>query len=1331
VARNSIRYAGSQSVSSSLGISLSIGIIPVNQSRKLGLVVNWTWLKLCLPFLCASGFLTAIHAQQAPPAVPAVDEGQLATLHGTVHPLARPEYDQGTVAEEFPAHRLLLMMARPADRERDLQKLLRDVHAPGSPAYHQWVSPEEFGARFGATDQDTQLVSQWLQAHGLSVTRITKGKSILEFSGTARQLREALHTEIHQYSIQGKTYYANSSEIKLPQSIASRIAAFAPLNSFPLDSYVKVMGGATMNRASHRAIPQFTINENNAPFYAFGPEDFATQYDVAPVYTAGINGAGQTIGIIGENNLNLSFVDAYRKLFNLPADRTQVIIDGQDPGDGASPNVEGYLDVEMSGAVAPGATVNFYIAGAEAVSTQAWNPLTLAALRAIEDNQASVLSASFGTCELALGEQGNQVWASLWEQAAAQGQTVFVSSGDTGPTTCQLIEGTFPSFQSLASVNVNGLSSTPWNVSVGGTDFYYSDYASGAPSAATLWNQTNDGSNGSLKATLPEQVWDDALGFDVVSSGQNAAGGGGVSSCSQETVPTIGSLPTCLAGYPKPAWQNAPGVPSDKARDLPDVSLFASNGANLSAVPLCAEPGDCATVTSGDPQITLVGGTSASSPSMAGIMALIDQKYGRQGQANYTLYALARQYPNVFHDITLGTNDVTCSPIIAPPDCNTPVPNSYLDSYGIYAAGPGYDMASGLGSVDVNQLLTNWNKVTYAASTTTLQATPASIVHGSAVTVSVAVKANSGSAVPTGDVELVASPGTTIPVNSPLTLASASASASPTNLPGGSYELTAQYEGDGTFAASTSAPISLTVMPEASATGLTPAYFIAPGSNPLPLGDIPYGNQVAFSAAPSSLATNAAGLATGTVTFTDGSTTATVPLDGTGIATWKPRSFAMGAHSITAAYSGDASYQASTSKSLSLTVVGVAPVLQVVPDTQFSGCAQGLSSCGTNEGDIYQPGSNMVLSVLMNGGKGVPPTGTVTVNFGSLTQTVSLATVSGLVAGLATFADVPAGSYLLSASYSGDANWSAATFTNPSPFIFATPPFTTTPTTTTLTLSPSSADSTQSVTFQVTSHAASSQNGCFIGTSLAQLYANGASFAAVPVNCSIVNGVVALSGSATIPASELPSGTYQVVAGYQGDGIQLSSFSSPVSLTVTVTDFSLGALGKNLPVATGKSLTIPVALDGPSSAPITIALSCLTSSPSIGCTIDPSSSSVTGNGTATLTVNAFTSSAAASARQETASRRNGVLPRYAEGLAFACLVIVVLPSRRRLAKLWSVLVLLAIFSITAGCGSSHSTMTTSPTGPTITPAAAGSYSVTVTGISGGITHSSTVNLQVQ
>ncbi|MGA3371001.1 MAG: Ig-like domain repeat protein [Terracidiphilus sp.] len=1277
------------------------------------------WLRFCLPLICASGLLASVHAQQtALPAGSGVDESHLTTLHGTVHPLARPEYDQGVVADDVPMRRLLLMMARPADRENDLQQFLRDVHQPGSAAYHQWVTPEEYGARFGAADADTQLVSGWLLSHGLAVSRVAKNKSMIEFSATAGQISQALHTEIHQYSVQGKTFYANASEISVPEAIASRIRGFAPLNSYPLDSYVKPVGSGTIDRTSHRVAPQFTLSENSKPFYALGPEDFATQYDVTPVYAAGVNGAGQTIGILGEGNINLALVDAYRKLFNLPADHAQVIIDGPDPGDGIAPNIEAYLDLEVSGAVAPDATVNFYIAGEGPLE----DLLALAALRAIEDNQASVLSASFGECEEALGEAGNQLWASLWEQAAAQGQTVLVSSGDSGPTTCQPITISSSGIQYFDSLNVNGLSSTPWNVSVGGTDFYYSDYASGAPSAATLWNQTNDSSNGSLKAPLPEQPWDDPLGFNAISNPfDGGAGGGGVSNCSQETIPTIGTLPTCLAGYPKPSWQNSPGVPNDQVRDLPDVSLFASAGANLSATPICADPGDCAPVGSGDPQVFLVGGTSVASPSMAGVMALINQKYGRQGQANYTLYALARQFPNVFHDITLGTNDITCLPGSAPPDCDIPVPNEPLDSYGVYAAGPGYDLASGLGSVDVNQLLNNWSKITYTASTTTLEATPASVVHGSAIMVSVAVKAASGSATPTGDVVLSASPGTTIPQNTPLTLANGSASASLTNLPGGSYELTARYGGDGSFASSAATPVSLTVTPEASATTIRYGFRVPVTSKLPPKGEAYYGSDLSFTATPASLAAKTTGLATGSVTFTDGPTTVTVPLDSNGTATWWPQNFAIGSHSVTANYSGDASYQASTSAPLALTVVKGTPAFEAVPEVMPAG----FSSTGA---EVFQAGSSLVVHVLMEGsGAGLPPTGTVTVSLGSLTQTLTLTIDSYLNENLSTafvtFANIPAGTYSLSASYSGDANWNVATYTYQNQLTYASE--NASATATTLTLTPSSVNSSGSVIFNVSVQPASSQNGCFLGNALAALYANGTIFGDVSLTCNF-NGVATFTGSATIPASEIPYGTLQVVAEYLGSPGS-PSVSTPVPLTVSATDFSLSVVGKNLSVPSGQSLTVPVALGGPSSASVSVLLSCVPSSASIGCAISPTSASVTGSGTASLTINAFTVTSGASVAKGTASKKDRFPFKSRGGLALTLLLLAGLPGRKRSAKLFVLVVLCAFLFGTFGCGGSSN----QTHGNNITPAPAGSYSVTVMGVSGGITHSATVNLQVQ
>lgn len=259
-------------------------------------------------------------------------------------------------------------------------------------------------------------------------------------------------------------------------------------------------------------LPQYTLTDINTPFYGLGPEDFATQYDLAPVYAAGLDGSGQTIGIIGDSNINLALVNSYRTLFKLPASHTQVVIDGDDPGGALEPDVEGFLDVEVSGAIAPNATVNFYLAG----STPFTDGIALAALRAVDDNLASTLSVSYGNCEQLLGNADNAFWAGLWEQAAAQGQTVFVSSGDSGPATCPTIAVEDGVPVTLSPLSVNGISSTPWNVSVGGTDFYYADYASGAPGIAGSWNQSNDSSRGSLKASLKEQPWSNEIGLNAV-----------------------------------------------------------------------------------------------------------------------------------------------------------------------------------------------------------------------------------------------------------------------------------------------------------------------------------------------------------------------------------------------------------------------------------------------------------------------------------------------------------------------------------------------------------------------------------------------------------------------------------------------------------------------------------------------------------------------------------------------------------------------------------------------------------------------------------------------
>jgi subtilase family serine protease len=541
-----------------------------NQKPPWGSSVN------CKPLLLALACVMAgrVSAQSVarPLVTQEINETQMVALHGTVHPLAQALYDRGAVADTFAANRILLLLNRPAEREAALQQFLSDVHRRGSANYHQWLTPQGFGTQFGPADSDVQAAEDWLNSEGFIVARATKSKQYIEFSGTAGQLRKAFGTEIHQYDVNGETHYANATEVSIPAALAPLVRGVSPLNDFRAKPYVKVRGTALYSPTTRKATPEWTAPNDfgtpNPNIYLLAPEDFATQYDLGPLYQAGVKGAGETIGIINESNIDVSQVNAYQQLFGLPNNPPQVVIDGDDPGTLQEVDVEAYLDVEVSGAVAPGATVNLYIAGGSSLQ----DPLQLAALRAVEDNQASVLSISFGNCELGLGMAGNQFWNNLWEQAAAQGQTVFVAAGDSGPA-CNIFSGNA----------VSGIASTPWNVAVGGTDFYYSDYATGGASATTLWNATNDANLGSLKAPLPEQAWNDGFGLNIISDGlergELGAGAGGPSSC----VTSVAATDTCVSGYAKPSWQAGPGVPSDGVRDLPDVALYASNGANLSA----------------------------------------------------------------------------------------------------------------------------------------------------------------------------------------------------------------------------------------------------------------------------------------------------------------------------------------------------------------------------------------------------------------------------------------------------------------------------------------------------------------------------------------------------------------------------------------------------------------------------------------------------------------------------------------------------------------------------------------------------------------------------
>ncbi len=981
---------------------------------------------------CAAGLA---QATAKPRITQAFDDAQRVTLLGNVDPRLRGASDLGPVPDSFPASRVFLLVKRSPESEAALQAYLKAAATRGSASYHQWLTPEEFGRRFGPADADVAAIKGWLKGHGFSVAGAVKGKTAIEFSGNAGQVRAAFHTQIHTYLVAGETHHANASDPEIPAALAGVVAGITPMNDFRSRSNALVLGKARYDLATHQAMPEWTLGSSN---YLLAPGDFATQYDLNPLYKAATNGAGVTIGVIGDSNVDPTLVTAFRSVFGLAAGTLNVVLAGDDPGVNNSAS-ESYLDVETAGGVAPGAVIDLYTAAA----TYVQDGIDLAAMKAVDDDVAPVLSMSYGECEQLLGASGNAFWGGVWEQAAAQGQTVLVSSGDAGSAGCD----DFNDIGVAASggLAVNGEASTPWNIAVGGTDFYYSDWNNGSQVAAQVagyWNQTATGLPAeSLLREIPEQVWNRPFGMNIETSYHASqpviiAGSGGVSSCTNGVAAADGTYATCVAGYAKPVWQTGTGVPADGVRDVPDVSLFAGAGENESAYPICANPGECVP-ENGYIEIEAGGGTSASTPAMAGIMAMVVEKYGRQGQANQTIYPLAKQHPEIFHDVTVGGDVVPC--VQGSPDCSLSTAQNNtngIDTLGKYTAAAGYDLASGWGSIDASLLLSNWNDVAFAPTNTTLSVSKTNFAHGTPVTVSVAVTGSGGT--PTGQVALESGPGATESAAGVLTLQGGAATSVVDDLPGGKYTLTAQYGGDGSFAASTSPGVALDVTPESSSTGLTGldvvGNYVTYTATQAPIvngGTYPYGSSVVLNAQPTGASAPAGGtdgIATGTVTFTDSASAGTVSsgsltVSGVGIANWIPVSVAAGTHSVVANYSGDASFAPSTSLPLSFTIAKAPTGLTL--------------TASPNPVALGAP-TTLTALVGVNGNTAVPPTGTMTFLYGNVVLgTAQLAPCaagsvcgyqgSGFATAQLSTSGLPLGMDLVTAVYGGDANFQSFT----------------------------------------------------------------------------------------------------------------------------------------------------------------------------------------------------------------------------------------------------------------------------------------------------------------
>jgi subtilase family serine protease len=689
-----------------------------------------------------------------------VNDSQLTVLRGNVHPLARAAFDRGPAPESLSMDRMLLVLKRSPAQEAALEKLMAEQQDRTSPNFHKWLTPAEFGREFGPSDQDIQTVTSWLISHGFQINNVGTGRTIIQFSGTAGQVEETLHAPIHKFVVNGEEHWANANDPQIPTALTPVVAGIRSLHNFypkPMN-HVRASAGKSAVAANAKQLkPNYTFPANCTAatcLFGLGPADFATIYNVLPLWNAGIDGTGEMIAIVSDSNINPADVTDFRSIFGLPAKAPTVTIPtiaNCNAPNINSDEVEAILDVEWSGAVAKNANINL-VTCASTLTTFGGD---LAAQYIIDfpnsthtnssTGLAPILSESFGACELALGAGTNQnpFYNTEWQQAAAEGITVVVSSGDNGSAGCDISEiNGNPQGPAQFGLQVNGLASTPFNVAVGGTDF--NDLAN----PLTFWNTTNTtGTQASAIKYIPETTWNDtctnsvvylstlfndtsaeeACNDPAVQTFQNGNGvflatpvgaSGGLSNCTSSN----GSNPsTCTGGYAKPSWQVAL-TPNDGARDLPDVSLFGADGLISGSFYIVCERDQNGTNSNTACNLSAqdfleVGGTSVSTQVFAGIMALVDQKnQAAQGNANVMMYSLAgtagktcQSAANpastcVFYDVADGsTIAMPCS--INTPNCPIITPGDTVGVLTGYTTVAGYDLATGLGSVNAANLV--------------------------------------------------------------------------------------------------------------------------------------------------------------------------------------------------------------------------------------------------------------------------------------------------------------------------------------------------------------------------------------------------------------------------------------------------------------------------------------------------------------------------------------------------------------------------------------------------------------------------------------------------
>lgn len=694
-----------------------------------------------------------------------IDDSRLVTLGHNTRPEAIPANDLGRVAEDFPLEHMLLQLKRSPERNAALDDYITQLHDSSSPNFHKWLTPEQFSEHFGASPADVEAVSRWLTSKGFTVHGVQPSGLMIDFSGTAGLVRRAYHTEIHHLQVNGVRHFANMSDPKIPAALQPVVTGIVSLHNFHPRPLLMPRGN-------------YTFTNPNGIAHGLVPGDIATIYNLNPLFAAGLSGRGQSIMVLEDTYLySTGDWTVFRKTFGLSrtypygtlsqVSPTGAVACGNpgfqgvstDPGYGD--DGEAAIDVEWATAAAPNAAI--ILAACTDTDTVFGGLIALVnTLNGPAANLPSVVSISYGEAEAFNGAASNAAYSSAYQQAVAEGVSIFVASGDTGAAVSDLGD------VATHGISVSGFTSTPYNVSVGGTDF---GYTADGVNPNIYWNSSNTATYSSALSYIQEIPWNVSCAGSLLSSFlgitplglcnnpavaatngplhfllNSVAASGGPSGCATGTPSTEGVVGGTCAGYMKPAYQSGLyGNPSDGVRDVPDVSLFASNGLWDAYYVICWSNPDTNPIVGGGFTCTGppsnwagFGGTSVSSPIMAGIQALVNQHTGsRWGNPNPTYYALAKAEYGVsgsatcnsttvakasntciFYDVTQGDNDVVCKGSGAGSatltNCYRPagtygiLSTSNTKSQPAYQTNTGWDFATGIGSVNAFNLVMNW-----------------------------------------------------------------------------------------------------------------------------------------------------------------------------------------------------------------------------------------------------------------------------------------------------------------------------------------------------------------------------------------------------------------------------------------------------------------------------------------------------------------------------------------------------------------------------------------------------------------------------------------------